>query len=63
MNGETVTGSAAWHDSLELLAQLDDSTNVVTLAVWAARMADANGDTAGAEEWATKAAQGTGRLF
>ena len=57
-----MTGDSAWHDSLDLLAD-DSGDTVVILAVWAARAADANGDPVAAEEWATKAAQGMGRLF
>lgn len=61
MNPTNGTGSAAWHASLDLLA--DDSDTVVTLAVWAARVADSDGDTAEAERWAQIAAHGAGRLF
>ena len=57
-----MTGDSAWHDALDVLAGESGDT-VVVLAVWAARAADANGDAAAAEEWATKAAQGMGLLF
>lgn len=53
-------GTVGWHDQLDVLAGRDD---VTTLAVWAARAADANGDPVKAREWAQKAAEAAGRLF
>lgn len=48
-------------DSLDTLAAAGDTATV--LAVWAARVAATDGDMVAAGEWATRAANGVGRLF
>lgn len=55
----------ALYDQLDALtvAADDEGTGAVTLALWAARVADMNGDADAAAEWTEKAAHGLGRLF
>ena len=48
-------------DSLDTLAADGDTATV--LAVWASRAAATDGDMVAAGEWATRAANGVGRLF